>query len=68
VGSAFDAKVFDAGAGAPSMFPDYRAAHSSYFDTNSPALANMGNIITGQYNRVTAPPPPWIPQDIAIPP
>ena len=68
VGPSFGAQVFDSGQGAPNMFPDYRVAHSSYFDTNSPALANMGNIITGNYNQVTKPPPPWIPADVAIPP
>jgi hypothetical protein len=50
------------------MFPDYRAAHSSYFDANSPALGNMGNIITGHYDRVITPPPPLVPPDMAIPP
>lgn len=52
---AFGAHVFDAGVGTPGLFPN-RAAHSSYFDVGSPALTNMGNIITGNYSQVTTPP------------
>ena len=55
VDPAFGAHVFDAGVGTPGLFPN-RAAHSSYFDVGSPALTNMGNIITGNYGQVTAPP------------
>lgn len=54
-GPAFGANVFDAGAGSPDLLPG-RAAHSSYFDVGSPALTNMGNIITGHYGQVTGRP------------
>lgn len=58
VGQWFGAQVFDAGPGAPNMFPDYHAAHNSYFDVGSPALANIGNIVTGHYDQVTSVPQP----------
>jgi hypothetical protein len=51
---AFGAHVFNSGVG-PS---DGVAAHSYYFVPGSPAMNNMGQIITGNYQNVTPPPPP----------
>jgi len=51
---AFGAHVFNAGEGPTGLL----AAHSYYFDPSSPAMTNFGDIATGHYDQVTAPPPP----------
>jgi len=59
----FGAIVFDTGKGQPGSILNFstgdfltysRAAHSEYFDWGNPALANLGNIVTGNFGAVTS--------------
>ena len=70
----FGAIVFDTGNGQPGAifnpstgdFAGYsRAAHSEYFDWGNPALANMGNIVTGNFGAVTSQGTAALQQDLA---
>jgi len=56
---AFGAQTFDSGAGPGGSFAGTSVAgHMYYFQQGTPGMQNMGQIITGNFQNVTAPPPP----------